>query len=277
MSNFKKSLEELNMMDSFLFEGATERPENAEYISKVIIKRVTGHLVENLHVETEKALKGISLNNRGIRMDIYASEKENARTVRLYDVEPNNYKEEDIPHRSRFYQSLIDTKLIPTNTPFIHLPDSISIWILPYDPFGDDRMVYTVKNYVAENTHIEYNDGVTKFFLYTKGTKGGSKELKDLLTFMENTTQNNAVDEELLKIQEIVDQIKADTDVKERYMTLQDVIDYEKRDSFNEGVIQGTISTCKSFALNKKEIQQRIKNQFELTDEKAEEYINQYW
>jgi len=121
----------------------------------------------------------------------------------------------------------------------------------------------------------------TKFFLYTKGTKGGSKELKDLLTFMEDTTLNNAVDEELLKIQEIVNQIKTDTDVKERYMTLQDVIDYEKRDSFNEGVelgvIQGTISTCKSFNLDKMEIQQRIKNQFELTEEKAEEYINQYW
>jgi len=159
MSIYKKSLEELNMMDSFLFEGTTERPENAEFIARVIIKRVTGHLVENLHVETEKALKGISLNNRGIRMDIYASEKENERTVRLYDVEPNNYHEEDIPHRSRFYQSLIDTKLIPTNTPFKHLPDSISIWFLPYDPFDDDRMVYTVKNFVAENTHIEYNDG----------------------------------------------------------------------------------------------------------------------
>lgn len=277
MSIYKKPLEELNMMDSFLFEGTTERPENAIFIAKVIIKRVTGHLVENLHVETEKALKGISLNNRGIRMDIYASEKENERTVKLYDVEPNNYEEYDIPHRSRFYQSLIDTKLIPTNTPFKHLPDSISIWILPYDVFGDDRMVYTVKNYVAENTHLVYNDGVTKYFLYTKGTKGGSKELKDLLTFMENTTQNNAVDEELLKIQEIVDQIKADTDVKERYMTLQDVIDYEKRDSYNEGIVQGTISTCKSFNLDKMEIQQRIKNQFALTDEKADEYINRYW
>ena len=41
---------------------------------------------------------------------------------------------------------------------------------------------------VAEENHIAYNDGIIKLFLYTKGTKGGSKELKNLLTYMEHTT-----------------------------------------------------------------------------------------
>ena len=44
-----------------------------------------------------------------------------------------------------------------------------SIWILPYDPFGNDRIIYTVKNKVEENNQIVYNDGVTKIYLYTKG------------------------------------------------------------------------------------------------------------
>lgn len=275
-----KSLEDLNMIDSFLFEGTTESVENAKFIAKVIIKRVTGLTVENLTVETEKQLKGISLNKRGIRMDVFATEKENERAVRLYDIEPNKYEEPDIPKRSRYYQSLIDSKLISPNTPFHILPDSISIWILPYDPFGDDRMVYTVKNYVAENTHIKYNDGVTKLFLYTKGTKGGSKELKDLLTFMENTTSANAVDDELLEIQKIVDRTKSSSDVKERYMTLQEVIDYEKRDSYNAGRDEGinaVINICKSFHLNKRETITRIVEQFSLPEDKADEYINLYW
>lgn len=97
---------------------------------------------------------------------------------------------------------------------------------------------------------------------------------------MENTTQKNAVDEELLKIQEIVNQIKSDTDVKERYMTLQDVIDYEKRDSYNEGRdegIKGVINICKSFHLNKHETISRIMEQFSLPEEKAEKYMNLYW
>lgn len=32
---------------------------------------------------------------------------------------------------------------------FKNLPQLVMIWILPYDPFGDDRMLYTVKNMVV--------------------------------------------------------------------------------------------------------------------------------
>jgi len=291
-----KPLEELDMIDSFLFEGTTESIEDAKLIAGVIIRRATGHTVENLIVETEKQLKGISVNKRGIRIDVLATEKDGEKILRIYDIEPNKYEEKDIPRRSRFYQSLIDSKLLPTDTKFKELPDSMSIWILPYDPFGDDRMLYTVKPLVVENNHLVYNDGVTKIFLYTKGTKGGSKELKELLTFMENTSSDNAVDEELAKIQRIVDKVKSRSDVKERYMTLQEVIDYEKRDSYEEGVeigraegielgrsegiklgIRGIISTCRSLKQSQLETRDILSTQFNCSKEKADEYINLYW
>lgn len=51
----------------------------------------------------------------------------------------------------------------------------ITIWILPYDPFGDDRIIYTIKNIAVENHDLVYNDGITKIILYTKGTKGDLK------------------------------------------------------------------------------------------------------
>ena len=144
-----KSLEDLNLMDSFLLDAATEDPENAKTIAKIAIERATGHDIKNLIVKTQKQFKGISLDKRGIRLDIYASERDQSVgddiTLRLYDIEPNKYHEENIPYRSRFYQSLIDSKLLPTDTPFSNLPELITIWILPYDPFSDDRMIYTVK------------------------------------------------------------------------------------------------------------------------------------
>lgn len=276
-----KNLEDLDMMDSFLFEGITEDVKDAIFIARAIIRRVFGYTVQNLIVETEKQLKGVSLTNRGIRMDVLATEKDDEKTLRIYDIEPNKYREDDIPRRSRYYQSLIDAKLLHANTKFKELPDSFSIWVLPYDPFGDDRMIYTVKNMVVENHHLMYNDGVTKIFLYTKGTNGGSKELKELLTFMEHTTKANAVDEELQEIQKIVDKIKSRSDVKERYMTLQEVIDYEKRDSYAEGieigVIQGTISTCKSLNQDKSQTKAHLISHFQLSDDKADEYLNLYW
>lgn len=39
---------------------------------------------------------------------------------------------------------------------------------------GEDRISYTVKNMVVENSKLVYNDGVEKMFVYTRGTVGGS-------------------------------------------------------------------------------------------------------
>ena len=61
-------------MDSFLFESATEKPENALIISKVIIERTLGRKIKRLVVETQKNLKGININKHGIRMDVYTTE-----------------------------------------------------------------------------------------------------------------------------------------------------------------------------------------------------------
>ena len=49
----------------------------------------------------------------------------------------------------------------------------------------DKGMLYTVKNMVVENKELVYNDGVVKLFLYTKGKRGGSEDLKSLLTYFE--------------------------------------------------------------------------------------------
>ena len=153
-----------------------------------------------------------------------------------------------------------------------------------------------MKNVVTENEKLVYNDGVSKIFLYTKGTKGGSKELKALLTYMESTCKEKAVDEELLQIQSIVDAVKGSDRERERYMKLYGVIDYEKRDSFEEGKqigrelglqeghefglqegIQGMISTCKSLGADRERAKEELKKNYALTDEMAEAYLKLYW
>lgn len=53
-NSHRKTFEELNLMDSFLFESATEKPENAVLLSKVIIERTLGRKVQNLVVQPQK-------------------------------------------------------------------------------------------------------------------------------------------------------------------------------------------------------------------------------
>ena len=55
--------------------------------------------------------------------------------------------------------------------------------------------------------------------LYTRGKKGNiSESLRQLLSYMENTNQNNAINEDLRDIQQMVDQVKRDGEVSLRYM-----------------------------------------------------------
>ena len=79
---------------------------------------------------------------------------------------------------------------------------------------------------------MPYDDGAQTTVLYTKGTKGDdiSEELRQFLSYMENTTQTNAVNDTLKDIQKMVDIVKRDGEVSLSYMKgfERDTIMYEK-------------------------------------------------
>ncbi len=195
----RRSITELNLIEDFLFTEGSNDKETAELLMRLIIERATNLKVGRLVIEPQKTINGVDTNCHGIRMDVSVHEvtEEDGQTIQLFDVEPNNIKKVHLPKRSRFYQALADVKLLETGTDYDKLPDMWTIWILPYDPFGLNYMLYSVKNRVEESDKIEYNDGVRKLFLYTKGEKGGTKALHDLLAYLQNSREENAVDEEL--------------------------------------------------------------------------------
>ena len=106
------------------------------------------------------------------------------------------------------------------------------IFICNYDPFGYDRVKYTIRNMCVEEPEMPYDDGAQTTVLYTKGTKGDdiSEELRQFLSYMENTTQTNAVNDTLKDIQKMVDIVKRDGEVSLSYMKgfERDTIMYEK-------------------------------------------------
>lgn len=106
------------------------------------------------------------------------------------------------------------------------------IFICNYDPFGYDRVKYTIRNMCVEEPEMPYDDGAQTTVLYTKGTKGDdiSEELRQFLNYMENTTQTNAVNDTLKDIQKMVDIVKQDGEVSLSYMKgfERDTIMYEK-------------------------------------------------
>ena len=295
-------LKDLNLIDDFLFQEATSNPIHAEIIAKAIIRRTLGIKLDNIIVEVEKPINNHQKNRRGIRMDICVTEFDSTHNAtiptRLFKIEPNKYKESNLPKRSRYSTSLLDAKLLPTNTSPSMLPTIYSIWILPYDPFGEDRMVYTVKNTVVENHKIDYNDGITKIFLYISGNSGGSTELRNLLRFFANSTADYAVDEELSKMQEIIDHIKHDERAGDRYMDYSTYVTYEelvermKEDAYinayesgydsgyNSGysqAIQSCIHTLKAISSEREKVKEALITHYHLSVADADKYLAQYW
>jgi len=260
MSNVKKRIEELDLLDDFLFTEATIDPQTAPLLLKIIIERAVGLKVEKLIIEPQKTVNGVDTNSHGIRMDVMAREVTDAegKTVRLFDVEPNNVEEVHLPKRSRYYQALTDVKLLEAGVDYDKLPDMWTIWILPYDPFGLDYRIYTVKNIVEEDPEIEYNDGIRKLFLYTKGKKGGTKALQDLLGYLQNTTGENAVDEDLKKLHTNVERLKSNKQIGVKYMHMQEVIKYAVKEEVEAA---------------KKELEKEAKQKLEEAKQKMEEVM----
>ena len=174
-------------------------------------------------------------------LDVYVESDDSAEIdasedASIYYLEPDkNDRAKYIaafPQRIRFYHAIIDSRSLKSGEDFGKLKRVYVIFICNYDPFGYDRVKYTIRNMCVEEPEMPYDDGAQTTILYTKGTKDDniSEELRQFLNYMENTTQTNAVNDTLKDIQKMVDIVKRDGEVSLSYMKgfERDTMMYEK-------------------------------------------------
>ena len=241
MQNERKKLEDLNLLDDFLFNAMMTYPEMGEEFTRKILKLLFNKEFRNLKVIAQKSYGGLNTDLRGARLDVYvesddSAEIDAAEDTSIYDLEPDkNDKAKYVaafPQRIRFYHAIIDSRSLKSGEDFGKLKRVYVIFICNYDPFGYDRVKYTIRNMCVEEPEMPYDDGAQTTILYTKGTKDDniSEELRQFLNYMENTTQTNAVNDTLKDIQKMVDIVKRDGEVSLSYMKgfERDTIMYEK-------------------------------------------------
>ena len=223
----RRKLEELNLMDDFLFNAMLTHPETGEKFTHTILKLLFNRDFKNLKVSAQKFYAGMNTDLRGARLDVCIEgdcvDIDGEDIPSVYDVEPDqNDKAKAIvafPKRSRFYHAIIDSRSLKSGEDFGKLKQVYVIFICNYDLFGYDRVWDTIKNRCLEEPEMDYEDGAVTIVLYTRGTKGKiSEEFRQFLNYMENTDQNNAVNDELKSIQRMVDAVKRDGEVSLRYM-----------------------------------------------------------
>ena len=214
--NKRKSLEELNLLDKFLFDEAMDDPENVKTMLDIILSQNTN--LKQLP-QTEKEQR-TSTDNRQIRLDVYAIDEDDV----IYEVEAQKENTHNLPKRRRLYQGIIDSKLLPPGVvDFNLLNEVLIVMITPFDLFGYGLYRYTFQMRCEEVPELKLDDGATRIFLNTKGKHPElvSQELIELLKYMEHSTDEvseQCKSERIQKMHRRVCRIKASEKTEVKYM-----------------------------------------------------------
>ena len=271
MSQTKKSLQDLTLLDRFLFAEVMEDPKTFENILSIILGEdisIQGR-PQSEHESRTSPLK------RQVRLDVWAEDEADA----VYNVEAQKENTKNLPHRSRFYQALIDSKLLdPGEVDFSNMKDCYSIIIAPFDLFGRGLYQYTFQM-TCNETGQTLGDGAIRIFLNTHGKnpKDISPELKELLYYMEHTTEDvTCSTSRLQEIKDHVNVVKSSEEIGVKYMQEWEEKILEKRKARAEGLAEGRAEgrtegqTITLIQQMKKKIQ-KSKTLIQIADELEEE------
>ncbi len=110
----KRKLEDLNLMDDFLFQEMVSKEGIGEEFCRILLSTILGRPIQKIKVIPQKVLLGIDTGRHGIRMDAYIEDRSGDDievAADIYDIEPNNtYEKETLPKRTRYYDALIDSQ-----------------------------------------------------------------------------------------------------------------------------------------------------------------------
>lgn len=244
MAYKKRKLEDLNVLDDFMFSAAASDEEVGKEFCRTMLSVLLQKELGEIQITAQKTILPCTPEMRGIRMDVEVKEpledKETLPSLNVYDVEPHLRKEKYFPRHNRFYQAKIDSRYIRSGEKdFKNLPNLFVLTITEYDPFGKDQMIYTVSNSCREEPGLKYDDGLVFYYFNTKGKKGGTPEIRAMLKYMMESTEKNVVNEDIRNLHRCVERVKVLPEVREEFMRFEDVIAWEKEKSHEEGIEEG--------------------------------------
>lgn len=233
MTKDKRTLKDLNLMDKFLFDEAMEDKDNMKTLLDIVLGQDT-HL--KYPPQTEKEFRN-SKENRQIRLDVYAIDEDDV----VYDTEPQKQNTKNLPKRSRLYQGLINSNLLPPGSiDFNALNTVIIIMIMPFDLFGYELYQYTFRMKCEEISELELEDGATRIFLNSHGKHPEfvNPELIELLEYMEKSTDTVAKKCESKRIHQMherITKLKSSKEMEIKYMQKWEEKEIERQEAYAEG------------------------------------------
>lgn len=257
----KRSLEDLNVIDDFLMNAAASDREDGEEFCRLILSTLLEREVGKIHINTQKVISAGAPNLRGIRMDVEIIESA-GELINVYDIEPCRYHKRGLEKSNRFYQAKIDSRYMESGErDFTKLPNLYIITILPYDPFGENYMMYQIINQCLEVRGLNIKTDCGIFILIQQEKMGGSPAIRELLQYFQNSTETNARSERLQRIHEHVKKVKVLPEMREEFMRLDDIIYYEREEADQNRAVQDILELLEDCGEVSEELKNKIKVQ----------------
>ena len=251
-----KKFEDLTFADHYIFEKVLQNAEICQELLERLLKIKIDHIE---YPEIEKTISPY-YETKGVRLDVYIKDSD-----KVFDIELQNAIDEDLPLRTRFYQSMLDCDNLLKGQDYSELPTSFVIFICKYDSFNLGLPIYTFQNRCEENSTLLLNDKAIKKIFNATAYKN-EKDV-EISAFLQYICNQKPVDDFTEKLSSIVEKIKKHEVNRKEYqsMNLHDRDNFRRglKEGIEQGISQGSqqkaIETAKNMLKDNLDIQTILK------------------
>ena len=252
-------------------------------------------LSQNSFVEEDKGVRAeaekMILNtpfHKSVRLDVLFEGDQS-----WYDIEFQSENADDIPKRSRYYHSMIDTHILQPGESYARLHPCYVIFLCRFDLFGKGKAVYQFQHYDIKNQLLLGDESYT-IVLNSKAEAGSvPKELEALFSYINEGKVNPGRDDFIDEVHQKVLELNGDEKLM-GVMTLE--MDRRMREDWaeergrqeglalgrHEGLAQGITQGIRIFILDNREegvseerIREKLVKRFDLTETEADAYLKE--
>ena len=110
-----KPIEELTFTDDFMFGHVMQNKE----ICTGLLERLLNIKIKKLVYPKLQKHIAPYYKSKGVRLDVYVEDSD-----RVFDIEIQNFLDDELPKRTRFYQSIMDIDLLLKGKKYSELKES---------------------------------------------------------------------------------------------------------------------------------------------------------
>ena len=256
----QQDYENIQITDDFMFGTVFSYKEDCkEFLQRILQIRI----LEIRIVTPQQSIRNRK-DGKGIRLDVYVRDDQG----NSYDIEMQLLDTKELDLRSRYYHSEMDTYQIRKGKKYKNLKESIVIFVCGFDPFDENRSIYTFETICRENTDIRLKDKRKTYFVYIGGNRDGVAA--DTIKLLDYFKTGEPTDEFTFNLQNRVEQIRCDDEWRENHMTLEMKMD----EMFDKGVEIGEQRGMqRGMAETKQKLINNLMENMNITEEEAKERL----